>query len=67
MQLSALRSQDWRDAILHVRAGGGRAPAYPASYRVPVAVNGTPLGTASLRCGELAALGALLNATYGPR
>jgi hypothetical protein len=48
-------------------SAGGACPAYPASYRVPVAVNGTPLGTASLRCGELAALGALLNATYGPR
>lgn len=67
-QAAARRAPSW--LLLAVNATvsvGGACPAHPASYRVPVAVNGTLLGTALLRCGAAAVLGALLNATYGPR
>ena len=48
-----------------VRASG--CPDYPVSYRVVVAVNGTVIGAASLRCEGSALLSAVINATYGPQ
>lgn len=42
----------------------GGCPAYPVSYEVVAAVNGTPLGKVAYSCGERASLTALVNLTY---
>lgn len=46
---------------------GGACPAYPVLYKVRVAVNGTVLGTAALRCGDSTRLSGVINATHGGR
>jgi hypothetical protein len=61
-----LVAPSWLLLAVNATVGTSSAcPAYQTSYRVPVSINGTHLGVASLRCGGFAVLRALFNVSYG--